>query len=88
MNLTPRNLTGSSCARELPFDAVEGSKVSCDYDVCEAISQAMTEGAQLVPRARVAQLQVERAIDALREDVQAMLQVQETHSECNFMRLN
>ena len=30
---------------------------SCDYDVCEAISQAMTEGAQLVPRARVAQLQ-------------------------------
>lgn len=51
-----------------------GSKVSCDYDVCEAISQAMTDGAQLVPRARVAQLQVERGIDALREDVQAMLQ--------------
>ena len=30
---------------------------SCDYDICEAISQAMTEGAQLVPRARIAQLQ-------------------------------
>lgn len=69
------NLTGSSNALDLPFDSVEaGGKVSCDYDICEAVSQAMTEGAQLVPRARVAQLQVERGIDALRPEVQEMLQ--------------
>eukprot|EP00435_Cladocopium_sp_Y103_P001966 s1463_g1.t1 len=69
------NLTGSTNALDLPFDTVEaGGKVSCDYDICEAVSQAMTEGAQLVPRARVAQLQVERGIDALRPEVQEMLQ--------------
>ena len=69
------NLTGSSTARQSPFDSEEApGKISCDYDVCEAVSQAMTEGAQLVPRARVAQLQVERGIDSLRTDVQEMLQ--------------
>ncbi|CAK8997126.1 unnamed protein product [Durusdinium trenchii] len=68
-------LTGSSSAKQLPFEPSEaGSKISCDYDVCEAVSQAMTEGAQLVPRARVAQLQVERGIDALRPEVQTLIQ--------------
>jgi len=67
------HLTGRSTAQYLPFeDQPEGG--SCDYHVCEAISQAMTEGAQLVPRARIAQLQAERGADALRPLVQQMIQ--------------
>eukprot|EP00439_Symbiodinium_sp_Y106_P026347 s6397_g3.t1 len=67
-------LTGKSNAEVgLTEDAPDASG-SCDYDVCEAISQAMTEGAQLVPRARVAQLQAERGADCLRAHVQKMME--------------
>lgn len=40
-----------------------------DYHVCTAISQAMSTGTQVVPRARVSQLMHERAIDKLRNQV-------------------
>jgi hypothetical protein len=40
-----------------------------DYHVCTAISQAMSTGTQVVPRARVCQLMHERAIDKLRNQV-------------------
>jgi len=45
----------------------------CDYHVCEAISQAMSLGAQLVPRARITQLMQERAVDMLRGIVQEII---------------
>jgi len=45
-----------------------------DYDVCEAISQAMSNSTQIVPRARMAQLMHERATDHLRLAMQTMLE--------------
>jgi len=44
--------------------------VDCDYHVCTAISQAMSTGTQVVPRARISQLMHERATDKLRNQVQ------------------
>lgn len=43
---------------------------SCSYDVCEAISQALSNGARVLPKARLTQLMTERATDASRFVVQ------------------
>ncbi|CAJ1337315.1 unnamed protein product, partial [Effrenium voratum] len=68
------SLTGTSHSKKLPTEAGADQGRSCDYDVCEALSQAMTEGSQLVPKARLAQLQAERSVDALRPVVQQMIE--------------
>lgn len=50
-----------------------GEDVECEYDVCEAVAQAMASRCQVVPRARAAQLMQARATEALRTELQAML---------------
>eukprot|EP00931_Biecheleriopsis_adriatica_P100694 TRINITY_DN75952_c0_g1_i1.p1 TRINITY_DN75952_c0_g1~~TRINITY_DN75952_c0_g1_i1.p1 ORF type:complete len:2665 (+),score=531.47 TRINITY_DN75952_c0_g1_i1:80-8074(+) len=68
------NLTGHSDFHKNPFKDTPSSKPSCDYDICEAISDAMCDGQQLMPRARLAQLQAERAVDALRPTIQEIIE--------------
>jgi hypothetical protein len=47
---------------------------SCDYNVCEAISQAMSNGGQFVPKARVTQLMQEWHFEKHRTSIQQKLQ--------------
>lgn len=68
------DLTGASSALTGDFQESGGKAVSCSYDICEAISQAMTDGTQLVPRARIAQLHAERSVDALRLVLDQLIQ--------------
>ncbi|CAE8602328.1 unnamed protein product [Polarella glacialis] len=67
------NMTGSTQQPESNDASATSREVSCDYHVCEAISQAMTMGRTLVPRARITQLMAERATDALRVAVQDII---------------
>eukprot|EP00929_Paragymnodinium_shiwhaense_P102117 TRINITY_DN65303_c0_g1_i1.p1 TRINITY_DN65303_c0_g1~~TRINITY_DN65303_c0_g1_i1.p1 ORF type:complete len:2652 (+),score=607.68 TRINITY_DN65303_c0_g1_i1:271-8226(+) len=52
----------------------EGSqKTCCEYEVCEAVAQALKSGAQVVPRARIHHLMTERATEKLRAVVAEVL---------------
>eukprot|EP00927_Polykrikos_kofoidii_P086102 TRINITY_DN9547_c1_g1_i1.p1 TRINITY_DN9547_c1_g1~~TRINITY_DN9547_c1_g1_i1.p1 ORF type:complete len:1837 (+),score=294.25 TRINITY_DN9547_c1_g1_i1:89-5512(+) len=52
----------------------DSEKTACDHDVCEAVSQAMNNGSQVVPRARIAQLLRERVTEHLRKKAEALLE--------------
>lgn len=45
----------------------------CEYDVCEAISQAMSTVSQVVPRSRIAQLMAERALQKFRIPLEELI---------------
>eukprot|EP00929_Paragymnodinium_shiwhaense_P076950 TRINITY_DN39604_c0_g2_i2.p1 TRINITY_DN39604_c0_g2~~TRINITY_DN39604_c0_g2_i2.p1 ORF type:complete len:2704 (+),score=578.28 TRINITY_DN39604_c0_g2_i2:197-8308(+) len=60
-------------SRWLSMDATPDPS-SCEYDVCQAISQAMMDGSQIVAKARIAEFLGERATDRLRFIVQRRLQ--------------